>query len=345
MNKNKIIRSTICIILIIAIIVASCIIINKTKSNKDIITNPESSTSEIQTTTPPTTETTTSKEYANFDWDDMPDVNPNSLKDYEYSVTLEKENSIQVLGVGNSDLYSGYIPNIAWANYGFTNAIVAYANLTTPQAYAHLREVLEVQKPKIVFIEAAMMYEGINVGRGTVDTSRDTTELPAAETGFSLLQERTITHGYKFSTKSVKLIKTDYAIKSKEIDTPAEEYTDYMNKMITLCKIKGATPVLIYLPTMVYWNYARHNAIQQIANDNKIDFLDFNLCLDDANFDVTTNFRDAGNHLNYYGAVNCTNYLAKYLKDNYGLIDHRHIKEYKDWNENHKEYKKIVANV
>ena len=45
-----------------------------------------------------------------------------------------------------------------------------------------------------------------------------------------------------------------------------------------------------------------------------------------------------GYHLNYWGSVKYTNYIAKILADKYKLKDKRKIPEYNFWNDAAKEY-------
>ena len=48
--------------------------------------------------------------------------------------------------------------------------------------------------------------------------------------------------------------------------------------------------------------------------------------------------------MNYTGSLKNTKYLAKYLKENRDLPDHRNDKAYKSWNKYYKKYVKKVVN-
>lgn len=325
------------VLLIIAICIGAGVLISRQSTKID------TTATKLPVTAKTTTELTTKE--IDWDWGDKPEVNENSLKDDEFNITMEKENTIQFLCIGNSDLYSGYIPNITWRDYGIPSASIAYANLTQPQAYTHLRLAFEVQRPRVVMIECSTLYEGLGyVASATADTSREITE-PEINTNLSKLELRKLNHGYKMSTKNVPILQEKYAFKNKKFDDPSEENARYLNKMIKFCKDCGATPFLVYFPTVVYWNYARHNSLQKIADDNGIEFVDLNLLLDEMNFDMTTSFRDEGNHLNIHGATACTNYLAKHVKNQYQLDDCRRLNEYQDWNTACNEFEKIIANL
>ena len=48
--------------------------------------------------------------------------------------------------------------------------------------------------------------------------------------------------------------------------------------------------------------------------------IDFNMLLDDIDFDWINDTRDGGNHLNDFGAQKVTRYLGEYLKKQYDFI-------------------------
>ena len=52
--------------------------------------------------------------------------------------------------------------------------------------------------------------------------------------------------------------------------------------------------------------------------------------------------RDAGDHLNYSGAVKVTKSLGEYINKNYDLPDNRNNPEYVKWNESLTRYLKKV---
>ena len=76
-------------------------------------------------------------------------------------------------------------------------------------------------------------------------------------------------------------------------------------------------------PSAVNMNYAKHNAIQNWADQNEVDYIDFNTMLDEIELDWQTDSLDGGDHINYNGTVKTTGYLKDYLKENYDLPDHR----------------------
>ena len=41
-----------------------------------------------------------------------------------YSFLLEPENSLDIVGIGSSNLYSAFVPTNLWSNYGYTSCLL-----------------------------------------------------------------------------------------------------------------------------------------------------------------------------------------------------------------------------
>ena len=70
------------------------------------------------------------------------------------------------------------------------------------------------------------------------------------------------------------------------------------------------------------------NYISEIIKKYGYDFLDCNDYYEEIQLDFSTDFYDSA-HVNILGAEKYTNFLTKYIKENYNLPDRRG--EYKDW--------------
>lgn len=85
--------------------------------------------------------------------------------------------------------------------------------------------------------------------------------------------------------------------------------------------LKDIRPVLIILPKM---NYAINEieAYYQFAKANNIEIIDLSSekYMKILNISLEEDFYD-DHHLNYYGSNKISNYLAKYITDNYSNMD------------------------
>ena len=54
--------------------------------------------------------------------------------------------------------------------------------------------------------------------------------------------------------------------------------------------------------------------------------------------DYNTDIADYGTHVNSTGAEKCTDYLGKYLDENYSLPDHRNDSKYSRWKTSYEDW-------
>ena len=87
--------------------------------------------------------------------------------------------------------------------------------------------------------------------------------------------------------------------------------------------------------------YQKHNALQEIAEKNGINFVDLNLELK-KQINCKKDSVDVGDHLNIKGAKKTSAYLGEYLKKEYGLPDRRGTANYKQWDNDVEEWEKLM---
>ena len=91
--------------------------------------------------------------------------------------------------------------------------------------------------------------------------------------------------------------------------TPSDAYAPipkrnraYVERIKAFCDENGAQLMLVSTPSTVNWNMARHNSTQALADKLQIPFIDFNTMSDQVSINWSTDTRDQGDHLNYFGA-------------------------------------------
>lgn len=117
----------------------------------------------------------------------------------------------------------------------------------------------------------------------------------------------------------------------------------FLDKITELCKENDIELLLIDVPSSKSWSYEKHNAIQDYADENGLKFIDFNINRDSFGIDWNTDTRDGGWHMNHSGAVKVTEYLGKFLDENYHLPDHRGEYGFEQWANDLAEYKKTIG--
>ena len=98
-----------------------------------------------------------------------------------------------------------------------------------------------------------------------------------------------------------------------------------IEKIKLLCEENNSKLIITKVPSIGYpyvngssWTAERYNATKQLAEELGIDYFDI-LYDTNAELDFENDFRDAGFHLNYLGAIKVSECLGKYLFDSYGI--------------------------
>lgn len=270
----------------------------------------------------------------------------------------EPVDSLDIIAIGNSDLYSGFSPMVLWREHGYASYSSGEARQTTAAAYKVLQEALTCQTPKLVILETDSIFEGgYNPTRFEITlTNFAQNTFPLFEfhnrwkalgfKDFSVRPQHTWqskSKGFGISNKTDPYLGGEYMIPTEERELLGMLTMSNLNKIVELCRQKGIELLLVEMPTTASWNYKRHNSISDFARKNNLTFIDLNLGRDAFELDWLTDTRDKGNHLNCSGAEKVTTYLGKYISSNYTIPDHRNNPEYSDsWNQALEEYNKRV---
>ena len=282
-----------------------------------------------------------------------------------YSYILEPENSVDVVCVGNSDIRSGFVPTELWEKYGYTSVVSSFTRQSISDSQRALKEICKSQKPKLVILEIDSLYDGrgpedvINPHDTTPDNFFDSLKPDDFDNKISrdysvftfhnILQDRQrrsrrkqYAHGYLFCEDIRKIEYRDYMTKTDEIDIPIYSNTQQLRTFVKYCKKNDLPVLLLEVPSLSSWSYARHNAVQNLSDELGVEFLDLNLLYDEVGIDMRNCFRDDGNHLNYFGASAVTDYIGDYIGKNYGIESRRgdaELAEY--WDNEVVQFKKI----
>ena len=104
----------------------------------------------------------------------------------------------------------------------------------------------------------------------------------------------------------------------------------YLELMIEECKSRGIEVLLTYIPYPVTGEstWIDINTVYEIAGQHDVKYLDY-LALDVVDYE--TDCYDPASHLNPSGAFKVTDYMGRYLTENYDLSDHRGDAGYAYW--------------
>lgn len=260
----------------------------------------------------------------------------------------EKENTIDVLFLGDSEAYTSMAPLIMYNEYGFTSYVCATPGQRLYDSFKYFEKALENQNPKIVVLETNAIYRKYNIFEDFVANWKNYFPIFQYHNRWKNLSiddflgkvEYTYTHpnkGFKIKKKIVPAKTNDYMKENKKVSKIPSNNTNYIAKMIKICKERNIELVLISSPSIKNWNYAKHIGIEKFANKNDLNFYDLNIG-NVANIDWNKDTVDKGDHLNIRGAKKSSIKIGEYLKSKYELPDHRESAEYSSWNEDSKKF-------
>lgn len=110
----------------------------------------------------------------------------------------------------------------------------------------------------------------------------------------------------------------------------------YLKKMIEECQSRGIEVLLVYIPySAPDYRQRQANFAGQIASEYGLNYVNF---LNESVVDYSVDFYD-DTHLNSSGAEKITDYLGRYIRDNYNLEDHRDDAAYAHFYDEYEDYK------
>ena len=273
-----------------------------------------------------------------------------------HGILGEPADSIDVVFVGDSEVYNGYSPLRMWEQYGFTTYLCSTNAQKLPYANTILHRATSKQHPAIVLIETNEIYNEIGANDIAKRMLQDTLPVFEYHDRWKTLRledfYEPVSYTWTSDTKGYELNKDS---------TPAEEglgmedngkpgEVGRLNRiclewMLDYVRSIGAVPVLVSTPSIVNWNSERHDAIAALAQEEGVDYIDLNFEPTKVDIDWQADTRDRGDHLNFHGATKASDALGRYLSETYDLPDHRGDPAYASWDECLREYIEAAANL
>ena len=263
----------------------------------------------------------------------------------------EKEGSIDVLIVGDSEIYSSFSPMYMWQNHGFTSYVCGTAAQPLYDSLRFIELALQKQSPSAVILETNAIFRKKDAGSFLLSALQSRFSVFRYHDRWKSMRLRDLYtpasytwtndfKGYYYSPKVQAAEKKDYMTPTDRVQSIPDLNLLCMQKIHSLCREKGAQLILVSAPSPVNWNYARHNAIKALAGENGIPFLDLNL--EPVGIDWNSDTRDKGDHLNHFGATKVSDFIGTYLTASFPLRDRRQDAHYQNWQDAYQRYCKVV---
>ena len=266
----------------------------------------------------------------------------------------EPANSLDIIMYGNSDVYSGFSPAELYNNYKYTSYASGKASQSVKNINTLLVKSLQNQSPSLIILETDCFYaknktdiEKVNNifspfiyhSRWKEVNLQDFYKLPSRKNVCDIYK------GFLASDKvQPATINVDYMGDKASAPKPIpKENIKEIEKFLSICKKRSIKVLFLELPSPESWSYAKHNAVKELAQKHDVNFLDLNVATEQYKVNMKKDFRDNGNHLNIYGAKKATEYLGKYISENYSDVLNPQLssEDVTDWNRAVDTYKKM----
>lgn len=266
----------------------------------------------------------------------------------------EAENSLDLVFVGDSESYCAFMPLKFWQDRGIPSYVCSTSGQKLTHSLQFLHKVFDHQKPKIVVLETNAIFSGVQQTDVLIYGAADRFSVFQYHNRWKSLKPRdwnfTINYTYVENSKGYyngmaadPADASGYMDYSEEVAHIPSRSRLMLERIVCLCEENGAKLILVSSPSTKNWNYMRHNAIAQFAEEWDLEYIDTNLLQTEIPIDWNTDTRDKGDHLNYYGAIKVSAYLADRLSREYGLEDKRGREDYASFDSALAEFKKAIG--
>lgn len=255
-------------------------------------------------------------------------------------ILKEPAQTVDVLILGDSESYSAFTPMQLWKDTGCTAYVCGTCGQQLCDTEQLLYQAFQTQSPKVVLLETNALYRRVSLRKLTcswlvaaLSGLQGQSEAEPGTTAQSLSSAGAadIWKGFRCDSRIKGGRGGNYMRPTGEQAAIPKRNRRYLERIKAFCDAHQARLILVSTPSTVNWNTRRHNGVQALAEELGVDYVDLNL--GQVDIDWSTDTRDRGDHLNYYGAVKVTRSLGEYLKTLDVLNDHRTDPAYAAWNQ------------
>ncbi|MBE5852399.1 MAG: hypothetical protein E7299_05525 [Lachnospiraceae bacterium] len=284
----------------------------------------------------------------------------------------EKKDSLDVIYIGGSAAFVYWEPMKAYKDCGFTSYDLATNSIQAESILAYIKYAQEYQNPDLYVIGVrAFQYYSEEGSESGLRLTSDSLDMGINK--FNLIHEYLQNHTTEIDELSLylDLVKyhTNYDALSNEtawhlIDNKEEcdykgnliqsawcyleEPQDFrndnratllendekvLNELLDYLDDNNINALFVVCPySITNEDYSKYNTIGDMVTSHGYNFLNANDYYYEMGVDFSTDFYNVA-HMNGVGAEKYTDFLERYISDNYDLPDHRGDMEYADWDE------------
>ena len=266
----------------------------------------------------------------------------------------ERNGSIDVLFIGDSEAFSSFSPLQMWDEHGFTSYVCAIPSQQLTYGNTLLHRATRNQSPRVVVIETNTIYAPFTANDALLRVLQDMFPVFEFHDRWKALNAGDLSldvsatwsddlKGFRINRDVKAADASGYMAPDSRVQEIPQLNRAYLESMVLYCRSIGAEPVLVSTPSTVNWNMPRHNGIQAFASQTGVSYIDLNAEPTKIDIDWKNETRDGGDHLNLSGAQKVSDYIGEHLATSYGLPDHRGDDAFSSWNDCSKRYGQRIS--
>ena len=273
-----------------------------------------------------------------------------------YGFLSERENTVDVLVLGDSLSCTSYNPMEVWRDHGFTSYVCGKAMQIPLETEELAEQFCERQSPKIIFMEVNPLFTKTEWKDVLVNRAERLLPVFRYHDHWKTLHlydfydrerftEKSVTKGYRASVTKIPSRPGDYMKPGGEAEPIAPLNRRALGKLADFCREREIDLYLYSAPNSWTWNYRRHEAVSRLAEELGLKFFDMNRMTEEIPVDWGEDSFDGGDHLNYSGSQKVTAWMGQFLENTGVLTDRREDPAFACWNDALGEYDAYMAGL
>ena len=270
-----------------------------------------------------------------------------------YGFEAEAPDSIDMFMLGDSESRTSISPMELFHNEGITSYCCGINSNILCEVYDMLKLVLKEQHPKLLILECNVIFSPFDWKDALQTASASVFPVIRWHNRWKTLQKQDFTSipdytgvevrkGYYHSTyadPAPPYMMDRYMLESDEREPLNGINRRYLKKIASVCRKNGIQLILMSMPSIKNWTTEKHNTCADLAEELGTEFLDLNEMREEVPIDWNEDTRDRGDHLNNTGMKKVCSFLGPYLREHFGLEDHRGDPAYDEtWTDMYEEY-------
>ena len=282
----------------------------------------------------------------------------------------QPKNSVDVLCLGSSRTFENINTGVLWDEWGMAAYDLAGSVQPFWNTYYYLQEALQSQSPSVIVLDVYRALEtrdyadqsriakntfGMNVGIDKVEAKKVSSpeegfldyvlEFPLYHSRYADITSQDFSDhkgmknrsswkgfGINFTSKSLKSNPDVSMVQERE--PLAEKTEEYLYRIIQLAKDSGIPLIMVCSPYNISAaDQKKYNTVEDIANEQGIPFLNYNLMYEETGLDFSGSESDlaSDSHLNHRGNIKYSKHLGQWLSEHYDIPDRRGDEAYSSW--------------